>query len=298
MEYTSRLIFVGDIFQIGEWRCFPDSRLWAEENIAGHQPMIVFPHSAVQIQHSGRDLIVTSPNQVVFYNKDQTYRRGLASRQGDICEYVYIDPEIVAELQYSLGIHRCDDIHSPFRQSQGPCCTQAFLIQRSICNLIASQQSEPLLIEESFMSILPGLLLDSDRTSSHSKPAKPATSQHRRLQVEMVKEYLNRHMSEAVALSDLAEACDTSAFHISRVFKEQTGTTIFQYLISLRLRTAFEHVIDTKSALAWIAVETGFSSQSHMSNLFKREFGVTPNCLRLRRPVEIIRRFLKQVDNR
>ena len=298
MEYISRLIFEGDSIQIGEWRCYPDSQLWAEENIAGNKPMVVFPRSAVQIQQSGRDVIVTSPNHVVFYNKDQTYRRGLASRRGDICEYVYIDPNIVAEMQSTLGLPISHDINSPFQTSQGPCHTEAFLIQRALCKQISESDGplDPLLVEESFLTILPRLILDSNHgapTKSHN-PKKSSTIEKRRLQIETAKEYLNKNLSHSVSLSSVATACESSAFHISRVFKQHVGVSIFQYLISLRLRNAFERIIDSSNPLTKIAFESGFSSQSHMTNLFTREFGVPPSFVRKNKPVEIIRRVLKR----
>ena len=134
-----------------------------------------FPRTAVQIQHAGREPIVTSPNLVVYYNKDQAYRRGLACRRGDICEYVYLAPRLLAELQESHGI-RFRDVERPFDCSQGPCCPEAFLALRSICRLIDSGHSEPMIVEELFLSILPMLLLDSQlnhvtkQTPKHQSP--------------------------------------------------------------------------------------------------------------------------------
>ena len=291
MEFLSRLIFDGSQIQIGEWRCYPGSRLWDEVNITGSKPMIAFPRSAVHIHQSGRDLIVTSPNQVIFYNSEQTYRRALASKNGDICEYVYLEPALVEEIHSKLGIPPCRDVLRPFKTSHGPCHTRAFLALRSVCKSILAGEAEPITVEETVLSVLPKLFVDSrvkDRKSP--QPMKSETIRKHRLQVETVKQYLGNHFSESVALTAIAKACDSSPFHISRVFKKLTRFSILQYLISLRLRIAFLAIVDGHLSLSQIALNCGFSSQSHMSNLFRREFGLTPGFLRKKRPKALIRR--------
>ncbi len=291
VDYESRLIFVGKSIQVGEWRCYPDSCLWHEENIAGNKPMIVFPRSAVQIQHAGRDRFITSPNHVVYYNKDQAYRRGLASRRGDICEYVYVEPQVLSEVQRSLGFRQQEDINAPFEDSHGLCHRRAFVLQRLICKLIVQQRPEPLLVEESFLELLPTLLLEIKNTTTRAKSTlHPKTNRTRLSQVEATKKFLNDQLAKEITLDQVAEACDASPFHISRVFKQFVGTSIFQYLIALRLRTAFEQIVDSDRSLTTIALDTGFSSQSHLTNLFKREFGMPPGSVRKQKPLELIRR--------
>ena len=292
MGQTSRLIFEGRIISIGEWRCYPNDRLWDEENVTGPRPMVVFPRSAVQIQHSGQDLFVTSPNQVVFYNRRQTYRRALASQRGDICEYVYVDPKVVAEMIASVGAKETENLDALFSTSFGPCHSHAFLTLRSICKLLSLGKAEPLIIEEAVLGILPQLIRDANpNLNSAPTKLKAKTDRKHRDQVEWIKEFLAKNIAATITLNDVAEVSDSSVFHISRVFKSIVGTSIFRYLMSLRLRTAFEYIVDTKLTMTHIAMETGFSNQSHLANLFKREFGLTPSQARKQGYQDIVNRL-------
>jgi transcriptional regulator GlxA family with amidase domain len=49
----------------------------------------------------------------------------------------------------------------------------------------------------------------------------------------------------------------------------------YTYLESVRIRHA-QHLIEAGRPLAEVAVETGFSSQSHLTHRFKQIMGVTP----------------------
>jgi AraC-like DNA-binding protein len=56
-----------------------------------------------------------------------------------------------------------------------------------------------------------------------------------------------------------------------------TGVHMHQYLNRLRLRAALEQVAEPRLALAAIALDHGFSSQSHFSAAFRKEFRITPS---------------------
>jgi AraC family transcriptional regulator len=60
------------------------------------------------------------------------------------------------------------------------------------------------------------------------------------------------------------------------VFRAATGTTIHGFRRELRLRHALARMLDSRDSLTEIAAATGFASQSHLTNLFRARFGVTP----------------------
>jgi AraC-like DNA-binding protein len=49
---------------------------------------------------------------------------------------------------------------------------------------------------------------------------------------------------------------------------------------ALRLRTSINHLAESNSSLASIALDLGYSSQSHFSDSFRRHFGVAPGRAR------------------
>lgn len=58
------------------------------------------------------------------------------------------------------------------------------------------------------------------------------------------------------------------------------GTTIHDYLRRQRLRAALEPLAETSTDLARLALDLGFSSHSHFTGAFRREFGRTPSPAR------------------
>ena len=108
---------------------------------------------------------------------------------------------------------------------------------------------------------------------------------------------MNSRFADDIDLAEIANACGSSPYHLSRIFKQHTGRAIFQYLISLRLRLAFERIVETTSSLTQIAVDCGFSSSSHLSNLFRREFEILPSRLRRNKPVKLIRQIYRRHCN-
>lgn len=94
--------------------------------------------------------------------------------------------------------------------------------------------------------------------------------------------YLQKHLTEEVALDDLARAAYCSPFHLSRLFKQATGMTPWQYLIQLRVNHA-RHLVTAgagERSLADVARAAGFADQSHLTRHMKRLLGVTPGMLR------------------
>lgn len=88
--------------------------------------------------------------------------------------------------------------------------------------------------------------------------------------------------AQSTSLDDLAETTGYSVFHTCRVFQRATGQTIHGFRRELRLRHALARLLDGDEPLAEIAAATGFASQSHLTNLFRARFGLTPARVRTR----------------
>lgn len=93
-------------------------------------------------------------------------------------------------------------------------------------------------------------------------------------------EFIDRNLSQSLYLEDVAGAAGLSPYHFARKFRDVMGTSLRRYVILRRLDRA-QHLITTcDTSLAEIAYEAGFSSQSHMTSLFKRFTGRTPASYR------------------
>jgi AraC family transcriptional regulator len=71
-----------------------------------------------------------------------------------------------------------------------------------------------------------------------------------------------------------------SPFHFSRSFKQATGVGPQRYVIQRRVERAKRLLRQTRQPIALIAQEAGFADQSHLTQIFHREMGVTPGRFR------------------
>jgi AraC-like DNA-binding protein len=89
-----------------------------------------------------------------------------------------------------------------------------------------------------------------------------------------------------VRLQEVAQGLYTSAFHLARVFRAETGFSLHAFRQSLRLRAALERLASGAVDLSALALELGFSSHSHFTERFRNEFGVAPSQIRQAARVE------------
>ena len=70
-----------------------------------------------------------------------------------------------------------------------------------------------------------------------------------------------------------------------KAFKQEFGTTVFQYLFDFRMDLAVHYLLDTSLPIADIGIKLGYDYQSHFCTAFKRKHGVSPMEFRFRRGV-------------
>lgn len=95
-----------------------------------------------------------------------------------------------------------------------------------------------------------------------------------------VKTLLQDSFREPVSLSHLSHAVGVHSSHISREFHRAYGQTAGEYVRKLRVDFVAEKLRNSSKdadSLADLALGAGFSSQAHMSAVFKRVIGMTPS---------------------
>jgi AraC-like DNA-binding protein len=97
--------------------------------------------------------------------------------------------------------------------------------------------------------------------------------------VKQIKDYLQVYYAQDPSLEDLSTVCGLSPFHLARVFRKATGLPPHAYLISLRIAHAKIHLCQNRS-LAEIAIDLGFTDQSHFTHTFKAWVGIPPGQYR------------------
>lgn len=99
--------------------------------------------------------------------------------------------------------------------------------------------------------------------------------------------YVRSHLTESLDGDSVAEACGVSRKTLCTRFKQETGETFASYVRRARVERARRLLDTTDFEVSQIAYQTGFSSQSHMQTIFKKETGFTPREWRMREINEI-----------
>lgn len=94
--------------------------------------------------------------------------------------------------------------------------------------------------------------------------------------IAAVVKYVNENPTDIESVTGIAEKFNISASYLSALFKNAFGISIKQYVIAMRINLAAKKLVATDRDIGEIALECGFSSAAHFSNVFRSRLGVTP----------------------
>ena len=94
--------------------------------------------------------------------------------------------------------------------------------------------------------------------------------------IKITTEYILTNYMNPVTNADIAAISGYHEYYLNRIFKKETGQSIHQFLLEVRLNAIREKLRNTDIPLAEIADSSGFKSYPHMSVFFKERFGLTP----------------------
>lgn len=88
-------------------------------------------------------------------------------------------------------------------------------------------------------------------------------------------EYMRFFYAEDLTLELLAAKAYMSTYHFIRRFRDYTGTTPHEYLLTLRIAAVKRMLQETNVPIKDIAEKTGFSNTKSLAKIFKRVVGMT-----------------------
>jgi AraC-like DNA-binding protein len=92
--------------------------------------------------------------------------------------------------------------------------------------------------------------------------------------------YMEKHYSELISMTEMAALANLSTTHFNRRFRQLLRMTPMQYLRSVRIQAAQKLLTATSETLAEIAVDVGYTDQSHLTKRFREATGMTPAAYR------------------
>ena len=88
--------------------------------------------------------------------------------------------------------------------------------------------------------------------------------------------YIENNISQDINLEQLSSYLNVSPFYLSKLFKEEKGTSFISYVTALRMEKAKQLLLDDSLIMKEIASKVGYNDQNYFSKLFKQEYGLTP----------------------
>lgn len=93
---------------------------------------------------------------------------------------------------------------------------------------------------------------------------------------EKMIQFIHDHIGERLTRADIAEYMSYHEDSLSRIFKEETGYKLKEYINAEKISYAKTLLDTTGKSIGEIAMESGFDNFSHFSQTFKKVEGITP----------------------
>lgn len=78
-----------------------------------------------------------------------------------------------------------------------------------------------------------------------------------------------------LSVQDISELINMSKYHFIRMFKNKVGITPYQFILNNKIKKIRQGIL-SKQSLSDLALDLGFSDQSHLCNTFKKYVGISP----------------------
>ena len=99
--------------------------------------------------------------------------------------------------------------------------------------------------------------------------------------IEDIQEYIeNSYGDSGLSIQTLADYVGYTANYISKIYKNETGTCLRDYIKYVRITNTKELLSGTKLSIQEISVLTGFVNYNYFFSSFKKEIGLTPSIYR------------------
>ncbi|KAM3099684.1 AraC family transcriptional regulator [Phormidesmis sp. 146-35] len=99
-------------------------------------------------------------------------------------------------------------------------------------------------------------------------------------QLQQAIDFMQDHLSDELSIQDVANLLGMSQYYFCRLFKQSLGTSPYQYVLQQRVEFDKRLLKQQDKPIAQIALECGFTSQSQMTQHFRKLTGTTPKAYR------------------
>jgi len=199
------------------------------------------------------------PGQIIVLHPDELHDGGAGTEDGLRYRMLYLEPSLMLDCLGGATL---------------PFVRDGVVTDSAFCETLLSalgpleQELDELFVDDFLAQLMQSL------TRHAGQPAKPMTRTAWRAAM-LARDYLTENMARAVRSDELEAITGLDRYALSRHFRAAFSTSPHRFLVMRRLQSA-RRMIAAGEPLAQIAIEAGFSDQSHFIRQFKKAFGMTP----------------------
>jgi AraC-like DNA-binding protein len=269
LDIKRKKLFESERLQIGVFESRPTHDACGEVERQTRNA-VVLPFSGLFARHDAPGRQVTgTPSHAIYFAPDAPYRISFPGAIGDRAIILRFDETLAPEL--------VDRSAGEGPAAQGLLPASAMMLRNLLWTRLEKAEADGFEAEALGLDLL-NWSLESVRPGK--KPARGSALARRTRALERVKEAVASAPAEKWNVAKLASVANLSPFHLCRVFREMTGTSIYDYVLHERLARTLDAVLDCDDDLTAIALDAGFASHSHFTARFRSFFGCTPGGLR------------------
>jgi AraC-like DNA-binding protein len=230
---------------------------------------------------AGPKRLSLGPSTGGFYGQAKTGLQG-ARRCGERHQFITVELSL-AFLQRHIvrdepGLHA--GIAEFLRGKPAPCVSEAMPLTNEHQQMIMSLRRPPVYAAARRMWYHAKALEVASAFFYHPAVTEDLFCQRQKRQnqerAQRVIALLKENLSSSLSLEEIGKRVGCSHFHLSRIFTQEMGKSIFQCLRELRLTRAAELLRAGRLSVTQVALEVGYSSPSHFSTAFHGAFGCCP----------------------
>lgn len=271
-------VYQGTGIELHRFRCDPCSVMWRRTNIIRDWEIVVFPWVGVEIRQEGFDPVIATPNTATIYGAGSAYTRCQLDPVGDVASFIVIDRPLLREMIAGFDPDGASRERALIPFDRAPLDSDVFYRQYTLVRMLErGEVVDPIALDETLYGLAERVLRRGYERLGTRRPGRTDT---RAAHAEAAREacrFMTRHWNEPLGLEGIAAHVHCSAYHFARLFKRETGMSVHAYLSKLRLCVGLTRVADAGGRLTALALELGYSSHSHFTTAFRKEFGVTPS---------------------
>lgn len=203
-----------------------------------------------------KELVIINPNEVHY---------SILSQENKDYYVIYIDRDWYKNLQNQIFGDK-NIIALPNIINNANINKEFFKLFNFLCDSNEAIEKETMLFD--FLKTIFKISIDEKKFLKINETTKIAKN---------FKLYIEENISSKLTLTSISKELNVSAFHIIRVCNQDFGLSANAYIVNKRVHRA-RKLISEGIDISQAAVEVGFYDQSHLTNVFKKVFAMTPKA--------------------